>query len=220
MNIKAIRRKNMRQLAASIGGVSALANILKKSQSQISHLIGKNPQKNIGDNIAKQVEQAFHKPAGWLDIEHRSIAKSPNKPSTPSAFTPVPIIHWHEASIWNELMGTYCVKNNINQVAVRSTLGENTFALRLQNKIVIPPNKLVIPTHSILVVDPDGKLQHECLVITKLYPSDKMATIKQYVIDGKQRLLHDLSTQPISHKLSELTIICGIVKQIIIDIYH
>ena len=47
MNVKSIRRENTRALAKSVGGISRLAIQLKKSQSQISHLIGASPIKNM-----------------------------------------------------------------------------------------------------------------------------------------------------------------------------
>ncbi len=75
MNSKDIRRENLRALAKSIGGITALARMLGKSQSQISHLIGQNPIKNIGDRLAGQIEKVFSKAHGWLDHEHPELVK-------------------------------------------------------------------------------------------------------------------------------------------------
>jgi hypothetical protein len=50
----------------------------------MSHLIGISPVKNIGDRIAAQVEIAFGKPTGWLDI-HGSfvvVSEHPHKEAT------------------------------------------------------------------------------------------------------------------------------------------
>lgn len=41
--------------------------------SQVSQIIGKTPVKNIGNSIAKRIEQAFNKPDGWLDVQHRDL---------------------------------------------------------------------------------------------------------------------------------------------------
>mgnify|MGYP000963447788 FL=1 len=70
MNIKDIRRKNLRILARTAGGITVLSERLDRSQSQISHLIGNNPIKNIGDRLASHIEKTFNKPHGWLDHEH------------------------------------------------------------------------------------------------------------------------------------------------------
>ncbi|NOR81208.1 MAG: hypothetical protein GQ529_10325 [Methyloprofundus sp.] len=70
MNISEIRLENARYLANSIGGVVAMSVRLGKSQPQVSHFIGGNPIKNIGNRIARQIEEAFDKENGWLDNCH------------------------------------------------------------------------------------------------------------------------------------------------------
>ena len=62
MNIKDIRRKNLRKLARLVGGITDLSEHLDRSQSQISHLIGNSPIKNIGDRLASHIEKVFNKP--------------------------------------------------------------------------------------------------------------------------------------------------------------
>ena len=92
MRVKQIRLQNLRLLAEQVGGVTALASRLNRSQSQLSHLIGANPVKNIGDKFAALVEQVFGQPPGWLDQEQgtnflgamliswNKIKKEANKP--------------------------------------------------------------------------------------------------------------------------------------------
>jgi len=70
MIISEIRLHNMRALAKQIGGITAMANRLDKTQGQISHLIGSNPIKNIGSRIAREVDNAFGLPEGWMDQDH------------------------------------------------------------------------------------------------------------------------------------------------------
>lgn len=69
-SIHEIRRKNARLLAESVGGVVAFSDKINKLQSQVSSFIGVRPTKNIGEKVAKQIEQAFNKPNGWLDKDH------------------------------------------------------------------------------------------------------------------------------------------------------
>lgn len=73
MNVSEIRRQNARYLAESVGGITALANRMNKAQQQITHIIGKNPIKNIGHGVAKQFEAAFDKESGWMDHEHPEL---------------------------------------------------------------------------------------------------------------------------------------------------
>lgn len=69
-----IRRQNARNLAEDIGGSAELARRISMSDSQVSQLIGENPVKNIGQIIARRIEEAFNKPEGWLDIPHDYVA--------------------------------------------------------------------------------------------------------------------------------------------------
>jgi plasmid maintenance system antidote protein VapI len=82
MTREEIRRENARRLATDNGGLAEFGRILGMEPSQVSQLIGKNPHKNIGNSIAKRVEQAYGKPEGWLDIVH-SQENGKNERQTP-----------------------------------------------------------------------------------------------------------------------------------------
>ena len=70
MTREEIRRENARSLADQAGGQVEFGRALDMVPSQVSQLIGRTPIKNIGNSIAKRIEQAFEKPAGWLDVRH------------------------------------------------------------------------------------------------------------------------------------------------------
>jgi hypothetical protein len=66
--IYVVRWRNFRDLIGpQKGAITAAAAKLEKSQGQVSHFGGKNPIKNIGDDIAAEIEKAWGKPPGWLD---------------------------------------------------------------------------------------------------------------------------------------------------------
>lgn len=65
-----IRRENLRAIANEKGGITALANLIGKSQGQLSHLIGKAPSKPIGEKIAREIEQKIGLERLWLDRPH------------------------------------------------------------------------------------------------------------------------------------------------------
>src|ERR1700730_396329 len=102
MNVKHTRRENMRALSRSIGGISALAKRLGKSQSQISQLIGITPAKNIGDKIAAQVEKSFNKPLGWLDKDHYGVQETQAvyaiAPESQMQVHWIPVIPWEKVT--------------------------------------------------------------------------------------------------------------------------
>jgi hypothetical protein len=70
MDVYRIRWLNFRLLAGHRGGVSEAARKLGKSQGQVSHFGGERPIKNIGHEIAREIEAAYGKSHGWLDQMH------------------------------------------------------------------------------------------------------------------------------------------------------
>ncbi|ENX06299.1 hypothetical protein [Acinetobacter courvalinii] len=71
MDSKTIRYNNTRILVDQVGGVSNFANKINKGQSQTSQFAGTTPIKGIGNKVAREIENAFGKPHGWLDVLHQ-----------------------------------------------------------------------------------------------------------------------------------------------------
>lgn len=84
MDSKSIRYQNTRILVDSVGGISSFAERINKGQSQTSQFAGTNPIKGIGNKVAREIEEAFKKPHGWLDVLHHEenelLANSLNNP--------------------------------------------------------------------------------------------------------------------------------------------
>lgn len=78
MDAKAIRRMNARQLAEEVGGVTTLATMTGTSQSYLSQIIGPKPCRDVGDNLARKLEQATGRPYGWMDVSHVTDARKEN----------------------------------------------------------------------------------------------------------------------------------------------
>lgn len=74
MDSKSIRYQNTRLLVDSVGGVSNFAEKIGKGQSQTSQFAGTNPIKGIGNKVAREIEEAFEKPHGWLDVPHETYS--------------------------------------------------------------------------------------------------------------------------------------------------
>ncbi|WP_299948808.1 hypothetical protein [uncultured Microbulbifer sp.] len=70
MDIKTIRRENARRIAKKLGGQAALARALELPDSGVSQVIGKSPRRNIGDSLARRIEDAGGYHHGWLDAYH------------------------------------------------------------------------------------------------------------------------------------------------------
>lgn len=78
MDSKSIRYKNTRYLVDIAGGVSNFGEKIGKSQSQTSQFAGSTPIKGIGNKIAREIEAAFKKDHGWLDVAHPDLWESIN----------------------------------------------------------------------------------------------------------------------------------------------
>lgn len=76
MDSKTIRYNNTRILVEQAGGVSNFANKINKGQSQTSQFAGTTPIKGIGNKVAREIEDAFGKPHGWLDVLHQENSNS------------------------------------------------------------------------------------------------------------------------------------------------
>ena len=71
--IEAVRKTrvaNIRALADLLGGWAALSRQTGKSASFLTALAGPNPRREIGEALARDIEQAMHLEAGWLDQNH------------------------------------------------------------------------------------------------------------------------------------------------------
>ena len=220
MNVKDIRRENMRALARQAGGISEIAERLDKSQSQISHLIGSNPIKNIGDRIASEVEQAFNKPHGWLDREHFRVQEakaiyelSDNHKKDNMLYRVVPILDWEDIRNWPALPTGEAHLDQQEMVPGPVNVSPRSFALRVRDDSMESTGGISFPVNSIIVIDPDHNVEHGAYVIVRI-ESDMQITFKQLMVDGKRRFLKPLNPRyPIIELNCEATFF-GIIRQV------
>lgn len=67
--VKEIRRANARSLMTN--GPAEFARKIESSTQQVNAITGPNPNRNIGDKMARLIEDKFGLPLGWLDVEHK-----------------------------------------------------------------------------------------------------------------------------------------------------
>jgi hypothetical protein len=73
--ISEIRRNNMRLLIERIG-MELFVKQTGKSRQQLHQYVGRKPIRNVGDKMAREIEQAFRLPGQWLDDPQMSSALS------------------------------------------------------------------------------------------------------------------------------------------------
>lgn len=85
-NIHTIRRENMFRLFEQSGlSREEFAEKIGLSYPQLGHYIGKNPSKNVGDAVAKRIEEAFDLAPHYLDQDFGA----PHGNKEPTLFTQI-----------------------------------------------------------------------------------------------------------------------------------
>jgi transcriptional regulator with XRE-family HTH domain len=70
--VRSFRRVNLGNLIARYGGQRAFAERVGLSPAHVSQIM--TGRRNVGDQVARRIEQALNRPPGWMDIDH-SYAK-------------------------------------------------------------------------------------------------------------------------------------------------
>lgn len=219
MNVKEIRRKNLRALARTVGGVTQLAERLEKSQSQISHLIGTNPVKNIGDRFAAEVEKIFNKPTGWLDQNHPGIQEEDaiyQVNAIRRTYYQVPLITWSEAQQWLAEREHSPAKNYSQSIIINTKVSPHSFALRVEGDSMEAPGNISFPNGSIIVVDTEYPIQSGSFVIAK-HTTNSPIVFKQLVVDGSRRYLKPLNPRYPLAEITQHAILCGAVRLMLME---
>ena len=89
MDTKEIRRTNLRLLAEQYGGQRELADKADIMPSQLSHIIGINPIRNLGEQLARKIERNLGLSSGFLDQPFPASLSANSFPLEASIYLPV-----------------------------------------------------------------------------------------------------------------------------------
>lgn len=126
MTIFDTRRANaMRLIGTERGALSHFATRMGMTKQQASHILGSKPIKNIGNDIARRIEQVYSIPIGSLDMhpEHRGV---------PSDFT--------EAQLLPEVAGVGASESYAHKLTL-----SNDWVRR--NLAITPEHVAILPAH-------------------------------------------------------------------------
>ncbi|TCB75573.1 hypothetical protein E0H89_11495 [Acinetobacter sp. ANC 3781] len=215
MDSKSIRYSNTRLLVDQIGGVSNFAEKIGKGQSQASQFAGTNPIKGIGNKVAREIEEAFGKSHGWLDIPHEEeIEKLESNVSAPFPIAGrlIPVISWIQAGTWTTA-DSIPVDTQFNEwLPPNPKCGKNGYGLEVVGESMLPDFR---PTDKIYV-NPDfqvSDLKTGDLVIVACEGESK-ATFKKLIIEPNGKYLEPLN--PKWHeKIMELDEGCKLVGKVV-----
>ena len=226
MDIHEIRRHNARLLASHLGTLSAFAERIGKAQTYVSRFLGKRPTREIGPNMAKEIEAAFGKEKGWLDViqnsvdsNHKASVDQPKKIesnvsplSARQGISLVPLISWVQAGAFCENTDILTHDQSEELLPCPVSIGRHGYALTVQGDSMTSPYPGVksYPEGCVIYVDPDGDITNGCSVVAHIDGTDQV-TFKTYVEDAGEKFLKPINPQYKTIDITEHTQICGVV---------
>lgn len=216
-----VRRENARKLADDIGSHAAFARKIDRAPTQVSRFLGANYTINIGDTMARHIEEIFGLRHGWLDQDWSAAddTAQERRPAYDANVRAVenmgrcPVISRVQAGAWTEAVDIYEPGYAEEWLLCPVKHGKHTFVLKVEGESMFSPSepKSFRPGDYIFV-DPDRQPENGSLVIAKK-DSEAAATFKQLIIDGEKCYLKALN-RDWPERIIEIdkdTRICGVV---------
>ncbi|WP_339898240.1 S24 family peptidase [uncultured Gilvimarinus sp.] len=171
MDMKEIRYKNARLLVDQAGSLQAFSEKIGKVATQASAFAGSNPRKGIGSKIAREIEVAFEKPYGWMDVDQTPNAGEPIRTKQ------VPLIAWVAAGSWCDSPDNYAPGDAEEWLDCPFPFSKQSFCLavvgdsmwpdyREGEYILVDPAIEPIHNDDVVAREPDGKHTFKRLQIT------------------------------------------------------
>jgi SOS-response transcriptional repressor LexA len=220
MNVKDIRRENLRRLANLVGGITYLSERLDRSQSQISHLIGNSPIKNIGDRLANHIEEVFNKPHGWLDHEHGIEEEGGlyHLAKNSQAYYQVPLLSTQETKDRFIQLSKVPPKVYSNYLSTSIPLSSDAFAIRVENDCMEAAQGPSFPKNCIIVLDTNCVPHSGAFILSRLKQGTRATLLfRQLVIDGNQRYLKALNLHYPLIEMQADDAVCGVVRFMLME---
>lgn len=215
MDSKSIRYRNTRVLVNLAGGVSNFADKIGKGQSQTSQFAGTNPIKGIGNKVAREIEDAFDKPHGWLDLLHDENLKSKDvniSEPMPLIGKLIPVISWVQAGAWTTVEAVPVGTQFEEWLPPNPKCGKHGYGLEVSGESMLPDFR---PGDKIYV-NPDfqiNDLKTGDLVIVAC-DGETEATFKKLIVESNSMYLEPLNPKWLE-KIMELREGCKLVGKVV-----
>ena len=199
LKIHEIRLLNARKIMKESGlDRTQFAEKIGMSYNLFSQYIGKNPKKNIGDDTAAKIEQAFLKPKGYLD---QSVEIETNSPTsndrTELSGRWVPVKSFSKMGLDGYFSEMGYDGNGGDGYVPSLTAGKYAYAVKGTGDSMYP----VVRNGWFLVCDPDAEPQVTEFVEVQL--KDGRRTIKEFIgiignvlhvlaVNGNERITIDM----------------------------
>lgn len=215
MKISVTRLQNFRRVLAEKNlRLTDIADMMGKAPAQVSAFGGKNPTKGIGDQIAREIEQALGLHSGYLDMPY-GLSEFNNATVLSHTGRKLPVIGSIAAGSWCEAQGTFDPRDAEEWIDAPGPVGPKAFILRVEgismepkflegDKIVIDPSLEALPGH----------------FVAAKRTRDQAATLKQLKQEGNEKYLYALNPDWPERiiKMTEEWVICGRARWKISDL--
>lgn len=134
------RLKKVHQLVEAAGGQARFAEMVGISPSQAWQIAGSTPVRGIGSKMAARIEQAFDKPAGWLDWPDDTppfIATPEAGAKSPALGHRVPVINYAQAGKLTDIGAHFCGEA-LEYLLTDIPLSDRAFGLEIRGLSMSP----------------------------------------------------------------------------------
>ena len=197
MENKDIRKNNLENLLdehKEKGMTKAsFADLCGISPAMLSQMIGANPNRNVGDKMARKIESALGLKIGWLDAIQQKM--KPDNFRYAGAYTPgskYPVLSKVQAGAWAEAVEAYTLKDIDLWLESNAHIQGDAFWLLVEGDSMTSPTGLSIPEGTYVLFDTGREPKNGSLVIAKLV-DDNEATFKKLIMDGNTKYLKGLN---------------------------
>ena len=208
MDAKQCRRDNVAYLLRKHGSQTKLGILTETPASYFSQVV--NGTRNLGDGVARRIENKLTLPRGWLDQPHdHNTGAAYQARNTERRY---PLISWVAASKMLGSPDNYSPGDAEDWIPGDSRkLGERSFCLRVEGDSMTSQAGTSFPSGCIIYVDPDTEAVNGSFVVAREHSTGE-TTFKQLVIDGGRKYLKPLNPQFPSIPCTDEMSVCGVVK--------
>jgi len=215
MRISDTRLQNFRRILSDRKlRLVEIADLLGKAPAQVSAFGGKNPTKGIGDQIAREIENALKLPNGTLDVPY-GLTTFNNGSVVGYAGRKLPVIGSIAAGTWCEANEAFDPSEAEEWIDAPGPVGPRAFILRVEGISMEPK----FQEGDKIVIDPSLEAHSGHFVAAKR-SRDQAATLKQLRQEGNEIFLYALNPDWPERiiRLTEEWSICGRARWKISDL--
>ncbi|NKF21550.1 LexA family protein [Solimonas marina] len=238
-DINDIRRENGNRILTEVfgGKRTRMAAAIGVQQSYVSKILNKDAKgaRNIGDDLARRIEEVSGKPRNWLDHKHGKVVDAIEDKSRiidttfeevralPRGRGRIPIISWVKAGGFSDIHDYFLPPGEYEYIDTSDDLRpEEAVCLRVENDSMwdpdnprsFPPGCLIIVKRADLREPRSGDY-----VVVRL-ENESQATFKQLQVDGDRQYLKPLNKEyPTIEVTRPATFVGVVVEKILRDRY-